>query len=376
MSSLAPKSDFIGLEGCVHLAAGGEPPQLETVKQALERFVEDKSGGPGGRARFFDVSQEARERLGGMMQVPPSDIGFLGSCSDAINLVCWSLPWQEGDNVVINDLDYPSMIYPFARLESRFGVEVRLVKSRDFDLSTGDFAEAIDSRTRLVPVSHVSYLTGLRHDIHGLARLAHRHGAAILTDVSHSMGVVPLDLSDIDFTVCCTYKWLLGIHGLGIFHWNRRLQPHFDPLFIGEASVEEHPPIVDPTRIIPRNDASRVTVGNQSWVSLYALVNGLHYLEALGRERVYDHVVGLAAIVRARLRELGLEVITPADTRRLAGNVAFRYEEWQGLWDQLTAARILVWGGQGRIRVSPFVYNDEEDVETLVEFLKANVPRS
>ena len=78
MSSLAPKSDFIGLEGCVHLAAGGEPPQLETVKQALERFVEDKSGGPGGRARFFDVSQEARERLGGMMQVPPSDIGFPG----------------------------------------------------------------------------------------------------------------------------------------------------------------------------------------------------------------------------------------------------------------------------------------------------------
>ena len=370
MPSLAPKDDFIGLEGCVHLAAGGEAPQLKTIQEALGRFVEDKSGGAEGRARFFDISQEARERLGRMMKVPSSDIAFLGSCSDAINQVCWSLPWQEGDNVVINDLDYPTMIYPFVRLESTYGVEVRVVRSRDFDLSTRDFAEAIDRRTRLVPVSHVSYLTGVRHDLHALAKIAHRSGAAILTDVSHSLGVVPLDLADIDFTVCCTYKWLLGIHGLGIFHWNRRLQPHFDPLFIGEASVEEHPPISDPTRITPRKDAGRVTVGNQSWVSLYALVNGLRYLEALGSERVYDHVLGLAALARACLQELGLEVITPAQPGRHAGNVAFRCEEWQELADQLTAARIFVWWGQERIRVSPFVYSDEEDLKALVEFLK------
>ena len=372
MSSLAPKNDFIGLEGCVHLAAGGETPQLKTIKEVLERFVEEKSGGADSRARFSDISQEARERLGRMMKVPASDIGFLGSCSDAINLVCWSLPWEKGDNVVVNDLDYPSMIYPFARLESRYGVEVRVVKSRNFDLATSDFAEAIDSHTRLVPVSHVSYLTGLRHDIHAIAEVAHRSGAAVLTDISHSLGVVPLDLSGIDFAVSCAYKWLLGIHGLGIFQWNRRLQPHFDPLFIGEASVEDHPPISDPTRITPRNDASRVTVGNQSWVSLYALVNGLRYLEALGSEQVYDHVLGLAALVRGRLEELGFNVITPADPGRHAGNVAFRCEGWQGLSDQLTAARILVWWGRGRIRVSPFVYNDEQDVEALVEFLKTD----
>ena len=376
MSSLAPKNDFIGLEGCVHLAAGGEPPQLKTVKKALDRFVTDKSHGSRGRARFFDVFREARERLAEIMQVPPSDIGFLGSCSDAINLVCWSLPWEQGDNVVVNDLDYPSMIYPFARLESRYGVEVRVVKSRNFDLSTSDFAEAIDSHTRLVPVSHVSYLTGLRHDIHAIAEVAHRSGAAVLTDISHSLGVVPLDLSGIDFAVSCAYKWLLGIHGLGIFHWNRRLQPHFDPLFIGAASVEENPPISDPTRITPSNDASRVTVGNPSWVSLYALVNGLRYLEALGSEQVYDHVLGLAALVRGRLQELGFNVITPADPGRHAGNVAFLCKKWQELWDRLTEARILAWGAQGRIRVSPFVYNDEQDVEALVEFLKADGPRS
>ena len=105
---------------------------------------------------------------------------------------------------------------------------------------------------------------------------------------------------------------------------------------------------------------------------LYALVNGLRYLEAPGSEQVYDHVLGLAALVRQCLEELGFNVITPADPGRHAGNVAFRCEGWQGLSDQLTAARILVWWGQGRIRVSPFVYNNEEDVKKLVEFLKTD----
>ena len=219
-------------------------PQLKTVKKALDRFVTDKSHGSRGRARFFDVFREARERLAEIMQVAPSDIGFLGSCSDAINLVCWSLPWEQGDNVVVNDLDYPSMIYPFARLESRYGVEVRVVKSRNFDLSTSDFAEAIDSHTRLVPVSHVSYLTGLRHDIHAIAEVAHRSGAAVLTDISHSLGVVPLDLSGIDFAVSCAYKWLLGIHGLGIFHWTDAFSHTSTPCSSGRPPLRKIRPFL------------------------------------------------------------------------------------------------------------------------------------
>lgn len=370
MPGLAPKSDFLGLEDCVYLAAGGETPPLRTAPETFRRFLEAKSSGPDSRAAFFEVSGQARERLARMMRVPAGDITFLGSCSEAINLVCWSLPWEAGDNVVLNDLDYPTMIYPFATLESRFGVEVRVVRSREFEIGTADFEAAIDSRTRLVAVSHVSYLTGLRHDIQAIARAAHREGAAVLSDVSHSLGVVPLDLGEIDFSVSCAYKWLLGIHGLGVFHWNRRLQTDFEPLFVGEASVERHPAITDPTRIQLKPDAARATVGNQSWISLYALIHGLDYLESLGERAVYEHVQSLTGMARESLLELGLPVMTPADPARRAANLSFLCEEWESLARRLAEAGILVWCGQGRVRVSPFVYNDENDLERLLDSLK------
>ena len=209
MPSLAPKSDFFSLDEYVHLGAAGEPPQLKSLPEALTQFAVDKSTGPRAKGRYTARADEAKDRLARMMNVPADDLAFLGGCSEATNLICWSLPWEPGDNVVINDVDYPSMIYPFGVLERRRGVEVRLVKSRDFDVTLEDLEEAIDDETRLVALSHVSYLTGLRHDINAVADVAHAHGAALLTDISHSLGIVPMDLSEIDFAVSCAYKWTL-----------------------------------------------------------------------------------------------------------------------------------------------------------------------
>ena len=204
MASLAPKSDFINLDKYVHLGAGGEPPQLKSLPDVLAEFAVTKSTGPMAKPGYTERENEARDRLSRMMNVPTSDLAFLGGCSEATNLICWSLPWQPGDNVVINDMDYPSMIYPFAALERRKSVEVRLIKNTGFEISLEDYKEAIDGRTRLVAVSHVGYLTGLRQDINAIAELAHSRGAAVITDLSHSLGIVPMDLSEIDFAVSCS----------------------------------------------------------------------------------------------------------------------------------------------------------------------------
>lgn len=369
--TLAPRTDFIGLEDCIHLAAGGEPPLLREVSDAFHRFATDKSQGRSGRRHFFDVADEARQLLSGRVGLQADDIAFLGSCSEATNLVCWSLPWEAGDNVVINDLDYPSMIYPFCQLRERYGVEVRLVKSSNFAISTADIARQIDDRTRLICVSHVSYLTGLRNDIGALADLAHKKNAAVLTDVSHSLGVIPVDLSNIDFAVSCTYKWVLGIHGVGVFFWNRRLQPAFEPLYVGEASVLEHPPISDVTRLTLRQDATRAVVGNSSWIGLYALVKGLRYLKNLGEEEVYAHVMSLRRQCLEGLKDLGYSVSTPEEAGQSGASVSFQSRDWQQLWDLLESKKILVWAGNGRVRVSPFVYNHRDDIDLLLSFLRS-----
>ncbi len=374
MPTLVPKSDFLALDEYIHLAAGGEPAQLKSAATAFAEFLSDKSRGIRGRERFFVVSQEVRDRLAQLLNVRATELAFLGSSSDATNLICWSLDWRPGDNVVLNNLDYPSMLYPFAALQERKGVEVRLVRAQNFDLTLEDFAKAIDDRTKLVSLSHVSYLTGLRHDLAAITELAHRHGALVVTDISHSLGVIPLDLSEVDFAVSCAYKWILGIHGVGIFYWNQRRLSDFKPLYVGQASIASPRPTLERVLDITlKADASRATVGNETWSGLYVLLNGLKYIQQIGVERIESHVLALAQRVHRGLRDLGLQVVTPVDRQRHAGNVVFWYPAWQKLWDELNEAKILVWAGDGRVRVSPFIYNDEEDVEQLLAFLAQKV---
>ena len=118
------------------------------------------------------------------------------------------------------------------------GVEVRLVRSRDWQFTPEEVAEQIDGRTRLVAVSHVSYLSGLRLDLGPIARAAHANGALMLADVTQSLGVVPVEVGEYDFAVASTYKWLLGIHGGGLLFWNRARVPDFAPGAVGWFSVE------------------------------------------------------------------------------------------------------------------------------------------
>src|SRR5215207_481004 len=132
MSALAPKGDFIGVEDGVHLAAGGETPFLKSHVEALTRYALDKSAGMAGRERQFAVYERARERAARLLGCDLDEVAFLSSTS-------------EGDNVVVEAIEFPSDIYPWL-LRREQGVEVRFV-GKGFDVPPGALEAAIDERT-------------------------------------------------------------------------------------------------------------------------------------------------------------------------------------------------------------------------------------
>jgi selenocysteine lyase/cysteine desulfurase len=115
-------------------------------------------------------------------------------------------------------------------------VEVRQVGSNP-PPSFDEVTAAIDGRTRVIGVSHVSYLTGARHDLAALRAAADAIGARLFVDASHSLGVVPVPASLCDIVVSCAYKWLLGIHGVGVFYVNVERWPDLAPPWVGWHSI-------------------------------------------------------------------------------------------------------------------------------------------
>lgn len=370
MTSLIPKQDFVGLEEIAHLCTGGEAPWLRSHDQASARMGALKSAGMAGRDQLFAVYERAKARVARMLGVEPARVAFLSHASEGLNQAVKSVVWRPGDNVVFADLEYASLVYPAAVLQE-IGVEPRVVRTRGHYLSLDELAKRVDRRTRLVLVSQVSYLTGQRVDLARCAEIARGAGAWLAVDATHALGVAPVPGELCDFVVSSCYKWLLATHGVGIFAYDPARVGDIEPATVGWHSVLERGGAADPLKMPLRPDASRFEAGNPNFHGLFVLDNALGVHERLDGSAVLDYVLDLSGELRAGLVARGFPVITPEAREERAGNVCFLEPAAQGLADRLARRGVLVWGGEGRIRVSTHVYNDREDVGRFLDALDA-----
>lgn len=364
MHGLVPKSDFIGLEGITSLAAGGAPPLLKQHRQAFEQYAHDKSQGYAGYLAHWVVNDAVRELLATMLNLQARDIALLGSASEGIVQAISSIDWREGDNAVTLDIEYASGRFAISEL-SRLGVEYKAVNSREMYIDLETIIQTCDDRTRLVYLSQVNYITGQHLDIPSIFEALAARGIALLNDVSHALGVVPVDGRCADFLVCCCYKWLLGTH-TGIFAWNRQNLPVFSPQGVGWRSALSHE---NRCSFEPRTDARRAQVGNSNHLDIYLLQESLNYIRKIGINDIQSHVLSLGARLIRALEVLGLRVITPVKPRERAGNICFLHDDPLKIVRLAAAEGLHIWGDDGRVRASIHLFNDDDDIDKLIDFL-------
>jgi len=364
------KSDFIGLDGIHHLAAGGETPMLKSHLAAAAEFMHDKALGMPGRERFFAKRQRACQLLADMLNVTAQDISLLGSSSAGIVQVVCALDWHPGNEVVVVDDEYPSGRYAFTWLE-RFAVTVKMPAYHpDADVELANICAHLTPNTKLVYVSHVSTRTGRRIDIHAIAAAAHAVGAKVLVDATHSLGIVPVDAAHIDFLVCSGYKWLLGTH-LGILLWNRRLVPEFGPPPGWRSAM----PGETPDTYVLHADAARAEVGNPNFLDVYVLVNALEYLRRYSVVALEEHALQYGGHILEAFAAAGCAVLTPVQTRQRAGNICIATEHAAEIVVAARAQQVHIWGDHDlrRIRLSVHGYVTADDCDAAVRVVPALV---
>jgi cysteine desulfurase/selenocysteine lyase len=369
--SLVAKSEFVGLEGVTHLCTGGEAPWLRSHDAACRRFGELKSGGMAGREEIFRVYSRAKARVASRLGVPAARVAFLAHSSEGLNQAVRAVDWRPGDNAVFADLEYPSLVYPVVGLRDR-GVEPRVVRALGHHLSIDALAAAMDARTRLILVSQVSFLTGQRLDLARCAELARARGAWLAVDATHAFGVVPVPGGLCDFVVSSCYKWLLATHGIGIFAYDPARVGELAPATLGWHSVARRLGSADPLAMPLREDAARLEAGNPALLPVFVLDNALARTEGLEIAAIERHAQALGAALIAGLVERGRKVVTPEAPAERAGNVCFLEDDGAGLASRLAERGVLVWGGDGRIRVSAHLYNDADDIRAFFAALDAS----
>lgn len=364
MQPLFDPAEFRIPEGVTHVCAGGETPFLRRHDAALLRYAEDKSGGPPGRDRQDAVVLRARDRVAASWGVERSDIGFCAHVAEGMSMLVESLDWQPGDNAVVDPDEYPSVVAPLA-LQRK--VELRFARAGDPEA----MASVVDARTRMIGVSYVSYLTGRRHDLAALRRVADQVSALLVVDYTQAAGYLPIRPQIADFAFAACYKWLLGMTGTAIAYWNRERQPGWMPGTAGWHSLDSmgRPDYAGGLRLVP--DAMRFARGNPAHGSLYVLDSALDYLGRFEAEAVRHHVQALTVALLERLERAGIVSTTPADPARHGASVCITSPQAGAITKALFDRGIYAWNGRGRVRFSFHGYNGTADVERIMQALRA-----
>jgi|LauGreSuBDMM15SN_2_FD.fasta_scaffold07514_3 selenocysteine lyase/cysteine desulfurase len=362
---------FLAIDGISHMAAGAEAPMLDSHRDAIDRFLRAKGEGMIGRAHLFGPVDEARRRIAGLLGLGTTEIAFLLNASDGLAQSSMGLSVSSCDNVVLARCEYPSLALALLPLRDR-GVEIRFA-GNGMIAEIDDYAACIDARTRAIFVSHVSHLTGDRMDIAAFRELADRVSARLVVDASHSLGAVPVDGSLCDAVVSSCYKWLLGVHGCGVFAVNALRWPELMPSTLGWHSVVNDDDWRCKDNYQIHSDAKRFETGNPPFLALHVLCNALRTLDEATLTQRAAHIEVLGRRLRQGLVSLGLHVTTPETSARRAGNFSFSAGDAVSIEANLRANGVLVLAGSGRIRISVHLYNSSQDVDRCLDALSRTV---
>ncbi len=296
---LGVRKDFPALSDYTFLntAYTGLVPQA--VVEASRQWLATRAGRTYTVGEMLAKADDVRRTYAAMFGAGEEEIAFLSSTSEGENLVVNSLEFKTGDNVVYDDLVYPSTPVIYQRLADTKGVEIRVVRSRNGISPIEEFAKLVDGRTRLVSVAWINNNSGYRHDMKALAALAHSRGAYLYSDAVQFMGTGPVDLraESVDFCTSGAYKWLLAGFGVAVFYVRKELLNTLHPSNVGWRSP------AGTNRAAPRTSAKQLEYATLPFGDLYELDAALKYLQGIGLDRIQARSQALVQRFRSGLAE-------------------------------------------------------------------------
>ena len=312
-----------------------------------------------------------------------TEIVLTRNATEAINLVANGLSWNKEDKIVTSLIEHHSNFIVWLRLKKRYGVDVEIVKpNREGLFDIVDFEKAVEDNTRLVALSHVSNVLGVRTPVEEVAKIAHDHGAHLLVDGAQSLPHLEVDVQriDCDYLAFSGHK-MLGPTGVGVLYARKELLDNLDPTTIGGGTIADVG--LDYYTLV--ESPKKFEAGTPAIAEAIGLGAAINYLEEVKPRNIEMHERKLVKKMYKGLTDISrVEVYGPEEAEQRTGTVSFNITDLNphdvalamdvsadimvrsGHHCCLPLTRELLKREEGTVRASTYIYNTETEVEKLV----------
>ena len=360
--------DYINLENGYY---GIQPkPVLEAFEKNIR--LANKEGARFARKVYPDLSASIKKELASFLDVTPAEIIITRNATEALNIAIQGYPFNQGDEVLINQLDYFSMIEAFKLLEKRGKIKVNAFEMPLLPASDDEivnlYGRMITEKTRVILLTHVSNINGLIIPVAKIAAMAKQKGIDTITDSAHALGQVKFSLPSLnsDFVGMNLHKWIGNPIGAGVLYVRTERIKEMNVLF-GDVSTAEN------------NIGKLAHFGTTPFAVMMTIPDSISFHKRMNIDKVSARLHYLKSIWINELETVEeAEIVTPKELSCAIASFRVRNKKVADVADHLykqhnilTVNRAL--GQDGCIRVTPAVYTSVDDIRKFVAAVKAYV---
>ena len=327
------------------------------------------------RGKFGDLRESAREKVAAQLGVTADEVALVRNTSEANNIVNAGLVLGKDDEVLLWDQNHPTNNVAWDVRAARYGCSVRRVSvpgapGGEEDLAA-PFLNAFAANTKVLAITHVSNVSGIRLPVRRIADAAHERGIPVHVDGAQSFGGLSVDVPAIgaDTFTSSSHKWFCGPKECGVLVVRSEFIPRLWPSEVAPGWGGD----ADPD---PSGARKFESMGQRDDACLAAMGTTAEFHGEIGPDRVESRMIDLARRLKKGLREAGIPLVTPMEDALSAGVVIVEVpaESRREVFSRMYDEHGIAGSTSGGFRLSPHLYNTAEHVERALAGLKALRP--
>lgn len=346
---------------------------LENIKRSLEDI--DISGEYGG----WEV---ARPRIAQFINAEESEISLTHNVTEGINIVTWGLPLKKGDEVILTTHEHAGNALPWLNRAKYDGIVIRTFKPMPTaDENLNAIEKIINRKTRVIAIPHITCTIGQIFPAKEITQLGHDKGLWVFFDGAHGPGMMPVDMKEIgsDFYATCCHKWMCGPKGTGFLYVRKELLDTLQARWVGGGSDTGWDMTVDPPQFKGYvGTAHRYDFATQNAAIYKGVGSAIDFLYHIGIDNISRRGYAMAKYLQTELLKLGdrVDMLTPTEERSRGCIIGFKLKNIEyDKFGELAAKkgfriRLVGEDNLNSIRVSTHLYNNFDEVNKFVEFVK------
>lgn len=368
------RAQFSFREEKVPMNAANLCPSPRSVAARVTELTEDidRDCSFNNRAKFNDLRERSRKKVAAQLGVTPEEIALVRNTSEANNTVNNGLKLAAGDEVLLWDQNHPTNNVAWDVRAARYGITVKRVstpkhpKSADELIET--FTRGFTPKTKVLSITHVSNVSGIRLPAKALVEAAHARGIYVHVDGAQSWGALDVDLRDMgcDSYTGSAHKWFLGPKEAGLLYVKKENIERIWPNVVAPGWGDDVDPDVPGARKFE-------SLGQRDDACIAAIGDTVDFHQTIGAERVEARVTELASALKQGLAEAGFSFVTPLDPALSGGVCIIEVPSHKGrdVVNRLYAEHGIAVAPTGGLRLCPHVYNTMEHVQRAISGVKA-----